>query len=244
MKNHGMPGRRRGAGIDALLVGFLVVGVTFVGIALASQRRSPAVASVDRPTSNLPPSRVWPAASEGGLGDASEGLVSTVVSESGPRRANVLPESAPVSLEVEAIGVHTRVHELGLDPSGEVEVPSGARYDEAAWYRHSPMPGSLGPSIIVGHVDSASRGPSVFFRLGELVRGDRISVTRADGSIAWFTVQTIGRYSKVDFPTERVYANLDHAGLRLITCGGEFDGASGHYEDNIIVFASLDVPSS
>jgi sortase (surface protein transpeptidase) len=145
-------------------------------------------------------------------------------------------------LNIEKIGVHSRLHDLGLDSTGAIEAPSGARYDEAAWYRHSPMPGSLGPSIILGHVDSTSNGPSVFFRLGELVRGDRISVTRADGSIARFTVQSTERYPKESFPTERVYGDLDHAGLRLITCGGAFNESSGHYEDNIVVFAQLDAP--
>ena len=36
-----------------------------------------------------------------------------------------------------------------------------------------------------------------------------------------------------------MYGNIDHAGLRLITCGGSFNAASGHYEDNLVVFADL-----
>lgn len=213
--------------IDPLLVGSLVLGLTFVGIALASQRETSAVASGGRATSTFPEAKPVDHA-ESSVRPAPPG-----------RPAQVLPEAAPVSLAIEAIEVHSRLHDLGLDPTGAIEAPSGARYDEAAWYRHSPMPGSLGPSIILGHVDSASNGPSVFFRLGELVRGDRISVTRADGSIARFAVQEVARYPKEDFPTERVYGDLDHAGLRLITCGGAFDHASGHYEDNVVVFASL-----
>lgn len=189
-------------------------------------------------------SEAWPETPVEGFGYPSEGAGSTVALMAAGGPADPLSRSAPVSLHINAIEVHSRVHKLGLDPTGAIETPSGARYDEAAWFRHSPTPGSLGPSIILGHVDSASTGPSVFFRLGDLVRGDRISVTRADGSIARFTVQELARYSKADFPTERVYGDLDHAGLRLITCGGEFDVASGHYEDNIIVFARLDGSSS
>jgi hypothetical protein len=44
---------------------------------------------------------------------------------------------------------------------------------------------------------------------------------------------------KSDFPTLEVYGNLDHSGLRLITCGGEFDPDARSYESNVIVFASL-----
>lgn len=230
--------------MDLLHVGFLVVGLAFVGIAMASQRRPATVATGGHATSSLPVSVLSPGVPGKGFDDASEGLVPGVVPMSGRGPAAALPKAAPVSLDIDAIGVHSRLHDLGLDSTGAIEAPSGRRYNEAAWYRHSPMPGSLGPSIILGHVDSASDGPSVFFRLGELARGDRISVTRTDGSIARFTVRTIARYSKEDFPTERVYGNLDHAGLRLITCGGAFNDAIGHYEDNVVVFARLDAPSS
>lgn len=243
MGRHSTHGTRRGRMINPLLAGSLVVGVSFVAIALTSQRTPPAVASIARSTSSLPVSEVWPEAPAQDLGGVSPRLGSAGAPMSTGTPAKVLPAAAPVFLDVKAIGVHSRLHDLGLDPTGAIEAPSGARYDEAGWYRYSPTPGSLGPSIILGHVDSASNGPSVFFRLGELVRGDRISVTRTDGSIARFTVQSVARYAKDDFPTERVYGDLDHAGLRLITCGGEFDDASGHYEDNIVVFARLDAPS-
>ena len=38
---------------------------------------------------------------------------------------------------------------------------------------------------------------------------------------------------------EEVYGNLDHAGLRLITCGGPYDTSVHHYTDNIVVYAHL-----
>jgi hypothetical protein len=79
----------------------------------------------------------------------------------------------------------------------------------------------------------------VFFRLGEMRAGDRVSIKRADGSIAVFIVDEVHRYPKDNFPTRLVYGDIDHAGLRILTCGGAFDDSTGHYEDNIVVFASL-----
>ena len=55
------------------------------------------------------------------------------------------------------------------------------------------------------------------------------------GSPCW----RVEQYSKDTFPTERVYGDIDHAGLRLITCGGEFDRAARSYRDNVVVYASL-----
>ncbi|NEE50394.1 class F sortase, partial [Streptomyces sp. SID8455] len=32
---------------------------------------------------------------------------------------------------------------------------------------------------------------------------------------------------------------LDHAGLRLITCGGDYSEDDSRYADNVVVYASL-----
>ena len=151
-----------------------------------------------------------------------------------------MSRSKPVALRIPSIDVRSDLQYLGQTEDGALDTPApGPLYDTAAWYRYSPTPGSLGPAILYGHVDSAANGPSVFFRLGELERGDRVMVTRADGSIATFQVDSVERYAKDDFPTKIVYSNIDHAGLRILTCGGAFDDATGHYLDNIVVFASL-----
>ena len=153
--------------------------------------------------------------------------------------------SVPVRLDIPAIGVKTPLLSLGQTATGAMEVPApGPHYDEAGWYRYSPTPGTLGPAIITGHVDSAAHGPSVFFRLGDLHPRDSVRVTRADDSVAVFTVDEVRRFSKTSFPSALVYGNTNHAALRLITCGGPFDRASGHYRDNIVVLASLTLPAT
>ena len=100
-----------------------------------------------------------------------------------------------------------------------------------------PAPGALGPAIILGHIDSRQFGPGVFYSLQDLQPGDSIDVARADGTVAEFSIDSVQTVPKSDFPTLEVYGNLDHSGLRLITCGGEFDPDARSYESNIIVFA-------
>ncbi len=151
----------------------------------------------------------------------------------------LLPPSKPIQIDIPAIDVHSPVRRVGLTAQGTLEVPAGQYYNDAAWYTASPTPGSLGPAIIVGHVDSADDGPSVFFDLGELRPDDKVLVTREDGQVATFRVDGLRRIPKDDFSTRLVYGDTSHAALRLITCGGTFDDATGHYVDNIVVFASL-----
>jgi hypothetical protein len=152
----------------------------------------------------------------------------------------VLRRAIPRRISIPAIHVSARVQTLGLARNGALAVPQpGPHYNEAAWYDGSPTPGEEGPAIMEGHVDSASQGPSVFFRLGALRPGDRVYVTRGDRSVAAFAVNGVRRYAKDAFPTSLVYGNTNYAALRLITCGGSFDGSTGHYVDNIVVFAHL-----
>ena len=215
--------------IVTVAAGILAVsGATVIAVALAAQKHAP-----QPPLSaagSLGPSAVPPTMP---LARSSPDPVPKVV---GP----VLPPSKPISIDIPAIGVHSALQYLGLTAQHTLQVPApGPHYNEAAWYKYSSTPGSLGPAVILGHVDSAAQGPSVFFNVGNLRPGEKVLVTRADGLVAVFRVDGVRRYPKNRFPTRLVYSNTDRAALRLITCGGPFDYATGHYVDNIVVFASL-----
>ena len=152
-----------------------------------------------------------------------------------PQSAVPKPVASPVSLTIPLIGVQTQLITLGLTPTGELQVPSSTSV--AGWYTGSPRPGAIGSAIIVGHIDSLS-GPGVFYRLSELAAGDKIYVKRADGTLIEFRVASVQTYLKDHFPTEKVYGPVPDAELRLITCGGAFDAATGHYLSNIVVYAT------
>jgi sortase family protein len=87
--------------------------------------------------------------------------------------------------------------------------------------------------------DSASDGPSVFYRLGALNPGDLLGVTLADRQVAVFKVTGVRLYPKDRFPTSAVYGDTGYAALRLITCRGGFDTRDHHYLSNVVAFASL-----
>ncbi|MGR8011933.1 class F sortase [Streptomyces hypolithicus] len=151
-------------------------------------------------------------------------------------RADALPASKPVRVSVPSLKVSSTLEELGLDKSRAMQTPRDP--DKAGWYRPGPAPGAEGPSVIAGHVTWDGE-PAVFFKLATLRVGDRIEVERQDGRTAEFTVDKVAQYPKNEFPTVEVYRNLDHAGLRLITCGGSYSEADSRYADNVIVYATL-----
>ena len=170
-------------------------------------------------------------------GQKAEIEESTVLVEEAPQAALAFPSSEPTRLLIPNLKLNTSfVEPLGLLPNGEAAVPDS--YGEVGWYKHSPTPGSIGPSVIFGHVDSYT-GPAVFFSLGQLKIGDDIYIERADGTTVHFKVESMERPAQSDFPTARVYGDIDHAGLRLITCTGIYVRGTQRYTHNLIVYARL-----
>jgi sortase (surface protein transpeptidase) len=171
--------------------------------------------------------------------------VSTVGAPSGTRAATPpaasptrpLARSAPVRLQIPAIGVDTPVMRLGLAADGSVQVPPIAAHAPAGWYQGSVTPGQVGPSVILAHVTVGKYGDGVFLHLSRLKPGDRIVARLADGASAVFTVDRVQTVAKTAFPTDAVYGNVDRPALRLITCGGPRGGDG--YLDNVVVYASL-----
>jgi hypothetical protein len=163
--------------------------------------------------------------------------VPKVVSSS-VRHVRTLARSVPVGIRIPAIDVSAPVTKVGLDADGSVQVPPLNDHNLAGWYEYGPTPGQLGASVILGHVDSVT-GISVFFYLKDLRKGDKIYVTLTNGKVATFVVDGVQKASKTSFPTHAVYGKIGYPGLRVITCGGTFDPTTGHYADNIIVYAQL-----
>jgi LPXTG-site transpeptidase (sortase) family protein len=149
--------------------------------------------------------------------------------------ARVPDDVPPTRLRIPAIGVDAALESLHLDAAGALQAPRV--YDRPGWYADGTKPGTVGPAVIAGHVDS-TRGAAVFFRLHELTAGDRVEVSRGGQWIAFRVVAT-SRYAKSRFPTAQVYGPTPDPQLRLITCGGAFDQARRSYLDNVVVFAVL-----
>ncbi|GAB3885126.1 hypothetical protein GCM10027612_20000 [Microbispora bryophytorum subsp. camponoti] len=130
------------------------------------------------------------------------------------------------------------INSVGLDRSGAIQTPPISNHNLVGWYRGGPTAGEAGPAVMLGHKDTTSRS-AVFSRLHELSYGDKIEVYRLDGTVAIFTVGGIEQADKQTFPTNRVYGHADNAELRLITCGGTYNHMTGHYIDNVIVYATM-----
>lgn len=152
-----------------------------------------------------------------------------------------LARSVPVTIRIPAIGVNAPVMKVGKNANDTVQVPPLDAHNLTGWYEYGAAPGQKGTAVILGHVDSLT-GISVFYDLRYLRPGDKIYVRLADGKEPVFTVVGLQKVTKTAFPTAAVYGSASYPELRLVTCGGPFDEATGHYLDNVIVYADMIQP--
>lgn len=146
------------------------------------------------------------------------------------------PEAAtvvPVRLDIPRIGLHTRLTRLGRNPDGTVQLPALERDAPAGWSESSAVPGDGGAAVLIGHVDPAHDGPTVFQRLGTLRPGDEVSVRRSDGVTVRFRVTQ----RRLHRSAPQSHRATGEASLRLVTCGGNFDPHRRRYRSNLVVVA-------
>ena len=172
------------AAVVALIAGLLVAGVGVTGFAVASRTGHPAA-----------PARAIPANSFAPIPRGKWAAVPP---------ATIHTVAEPVSLDIPAIRVSTRLIHLGLTRAGTLQVP--ATVGVAGWYTGSPRPGEPGGAVIAGHIDGragAAEVDGVFYLLRFLKPGEKIYVRRADGTLAVFTITEVRLYPKAGFPDRR-----------------------------------------
>jgi len=142
-----------------------------------------------------------------------------------------------MSISVPAIGVNASVYARTVGTNGQMGNPSGAW--DVIWYDFSQNFGGLGGypgtgysnAVFAGHVDYIRVGPAVFYSVRNLVAGDLIHVTSANGVIT-YSVQ----WSAWTGPTDDFTQYVGQTGqdtITLVTCIGGF--SAGHYSNRLIV---------
>ena len=148
-----------------------------------------------------------------------------------PRPAPARVRLAAVDLDAAVVGAAVHAGELAIpdDPS------------TAGWYAAGPSPGEEGSAVLAAHVDFAGR-LGAFFHLEDAAAGDEVEVDLDDGSVQRFRVVSLGRFPRGELPVDELFTPKGPPVLTLITCGGDFDAATHHYTQNVVVRAVPEPP--
>jgi Sortase domain len=183
----------------------------------------------------------------------------------GPRRQQPSPARPPVSgenkpgavseirgsgatLVIPALQVHAPVVATGA-VDGSMTIPADVHivgwYDGTDSYQgttysvRSPWPGQPGVSVLAGHINWVGQGPGALYYIGQLVPGDPVDVLGSNRvATYWRVSQGPITLPKAELPAN-LFVNTGPPKLALVTCGGPYDAATGHYLDNVIVWATL-----
>ncbi|OHB02973.1 MAG: hypothetical protein A3B14_00840 [Candidatus Zambryskibacteria bacterium RIFCSPLOWO2_01_FULL_45_21] len=145
-----------------------------------------------------------------------------------------ISSSTPEKIIIPAIGVDALIEDVGITRSGEMGTPD--KYQNVGWYRYGPTPGSVGNSVMAGHLDRGDdSNPAVFHDLKNLKIDDDIYVI-SEGKRIQFKVREIGLVDYHDPPLERIFGTTTKVALNLITCDGIWIPEKKTYDERLVVY--------
>lgn len=121
------------------------------------------------------------------------------------------------------------IHDVGWW-DGVWQSPNGEVREKVA------QPGQPGVALIAGHIDSAVQGEGALYRLQQVKPGASITVIGQRDTVTKWKVTRIQVVLKSDLP-RTLFVDTGPAQLAVVSCGGPFDAATGHYLDNVIAWA-------
>lgn len=141
----------------------------------------------------------------------------------------------PIRLRIPALGVDASVVSTGVTAAGALEVP--ARVSTVGWDRYTSQVGAPGTAVIAGHVNgSGVRG--ALWNLAAARLGQQVTLDTPARPVV-YRITRVQTVPKTGLPDDiAIPATTGPHRLALVTCGGEFDWRSGHYRDNVIVWAT------
>jgi hypothetical protein len=164
-----------------------------------------------------------------GGGGSGQSVSNRVIIPSIGANAPLVPEGAS-GPDGGAFDVPNSVHVVGWW-DGQWQSPNGLVSEKVA------RPGDPGVALLAGHIDSAAQGHGALYYLQQIKTGAVVTVYGASGSVTKWKVTRLQVVSKDALPTS-LFVNTGPPRLAVVSCGGPFDSATGHYVDNIIAWAT------
>jgi sortase A len=140
----------------------------------------------------------------------------------------------PMRLKIPRINVDAAIEDVGLTPSGAMDVPKGP--SDVAWFDLGPRPGESGSAVIAGHEGWKDNIAAVFDDLYELRVGDELSVEDAEGTTTVFVVRKVRIYDQNADAADVFDSSDGKAHLNLVTCEGVWNAAQKSYSNRFVVF--------
>ncbi len=145
------------------------------------------------------------------------------------------PKITDAHLKIPKIGVDATILDMGVTPDGAMAVPNNTI--DVGWFSFGTRPGEIGSAVIGAHNRLHSK-PGIFARLGELKKGDIVSVVDVHGVSISFVVRDIHTYDAQDTNTG-IFESASGVHLNLITCTGAWDSKTKTHTKRLVIFTDM-----
>jgi LPXTG-site transpeptidase (sortase) family protein len=182
-----------------------------------------------------PPAQSPPAATPGHLAAAaSRSPEPAWLKKPSPKPAKP-PACQPTKITISSVDISESVKPEGVNDDGILEPPPG----QVIWYQKSPHPGEIGASVIVGHDEW--NGPSSFWNLDEIKKGDAVLLSCASGQTLKFVAKSYKSELKTAVQRDASVwkPQVGYPELVVITCDKFSPVVSHHHLSNFVVYARL-----
>lgn len=149
--------------------------------------------------------------------------------------APITPDAGepPARVSIAAIGLDAEVVPVGA-PDQVLEVPDDP-WIVGWWHDGVGIGATHGTTVMVAHIRARDYGTGPLARAPELQIGAPAQVVGADGTIHEYVVARVDTYKKTVLPYAELFRQEGAPRVMLVTCGGEWDAAVGHYDSNVTV---------
>lgn len=164
----------------------------------------------------------------------SEGRDETPLPANALATYSVAPDK-PRVLYIDKLGVSARILPVGVNTDSSMQAPTNVF--DTGWYTGSSEPGELGAVTIDGHSSGATK-LGAFGKLGELEKGDTVTIEKGDGKKIQYKVvakETVDR-SKVDMRKFMLPYGDALRGANFITCSGDWTDDNTTMKQRTIVY--------
>ena len=142
----------------------------------------------------------------------------------------------PTSFSIARLGITMKVRAEGVAGDGQMALaPTPA---EIGWYRYGSRPGDpVGSTVLAGHLDEPDYGIGPLVQLTNLRQGDILTVT-SGSTVHRYSVTSVTSIKKTALDLTALFTRLGPPQLHVVTCGGNFDQETRHYDANVVVVAN------
>jgi len=145
----------------------------------------------------------------------------------------------PTRVAVDAVGLSALVLPVSMASDGTIDVISPPTDIRAIGWLDSSATADAqyGSTVLVGHRDSWAQGEGALFSINDIPGSSVVRLVLSDGTVQRYRAIDRRRYKSNELPADLLLSLRGPHRLVLITCGGDLNPVTGHYDDNVVVTA-------